>query len=486
MAQPQFKEGNQAARSARGKIGPRIVRLKHKPGYYIRWYEMRQAAQLIHVAATPDHGLQLQPCVKGGLVVMAQPKRATPFARVLQQSDIILAAAGQSVNSPEDFMAILAAHTGKTIGFQINRGGKYGTTPRFMKAGDTRDLAKEFLSRWQDVRRARDLGLTAKALTFAQLAQDYLQWAETLGGYSPSWLHEVKRIAAKHVERWGVWRLDQMHPSVFSDWAERRYAETSPYTVHKELHTLRGIFKVAIKNHHIAASPVQQIQVRKPPASTPKYLAQDEIATLIACAEQVDKHRLESVMSGKGTHRFRRSGKNIDLLLRFYNRDGTFDAARIRFLLLSALRKSQFIDLRWQQYDSKRGTITLQTTHEHSEKSRRVSVLPLPDEAIKIIEGQPRLGDYVFPNTDGGHDLQIQKRFERIACLFKAKTSKHVHLHMLRHTALTYLLQYTRDIALVSKFAGHSKIETTQIYAHVLEERMRQATKGFDITQRSA
>ena len=482
MAKRIFTSGNMAARAARGKAGPRIVRLTGRAGYYIRWYQMRSPVQTIQAVAAVPHGLQLQPCVKGGLVVISTPKAPSPYAHTLREADVILAAAGVAINTPQDFDSELAARAGRTIGININRGGRFGTTPRFMKAGETRELAKEFLSRWQDERNSRALGLAAKSITFEKLAHDYLHWAETLGGYAPSWLKEVKRIATKHVERWGPWNLKQLNPAEFSEWAERRYAETSPYTVHKELHTLRGIFKVAIKNRYMSASPVQQIKVRKPPASTPKYLDEHEIAVLLQCAEQVDKRRLEKFITPRGGHVLRRRGKTTDEYLRLYNRDGSFDSARIRFLLLTALRKSQFIDLKWQQYDRKRGTITLQTTHEHSEKSRRVTVIPLPEVAQTILDGQPRIGEYIFPNTDGGHDLQIHLRFKRIVALFKEQTGKRLHLHILRHTALTHLLQYTRDIALVSKFAGHSKIETTQIYAHVLEERMRQATKGFDIT----
>lgn len=53
------------------------------------------------------------------------------------------------------------------------------------------------------------------------------------------------------------------------------------------------------------------------------------------------------------------------------------------------------------------------------------------------------------------------------------------HFHALRHTSLTNLYRRTRDIHLVSRFARHASIATTQIYAHVSDEEILQAAKGL-------
>lgn len=53
------------------------------------------------------------------------------------------------------------------------------------------------------------------------------------------------------------------------------------------------------------------------------------------------------------------------------------------------------------------------------------------------------------------------------------------HFHALRHTSLTALYRRTRDIHLVSRFARHANISTTQIYAHVSDEEILQAAKGL-------
>jgi integrase len=53
--------------------------------------------------------------------------------------------------------------------------------------------------------------------------------------------------------------------------------------------------------------------------------------------------------------------------------------------------------------------------------------------------------------------------------------------HDLRHTFATRLLRKTQNIKLVSKLLGHSNIETTTKYAHVLMDDMRQALDSFSV-----
>jgi integrase len=53
--------------------------------------------------------------------------------------------------------------------------------------------------------------------------------------------------------------------------------------------------------------------------------------------------------------------------------------------------------------------------------------------------------------------------------------------HDLRHTFATRLLRKTQNIKLVSKLLGHSNIETTTKYAHVLMDDMRDALDDFSV-----
>ena len=64
---------------------------------------------------------------------------------------------------------------------------------------------------------------------------------------------------------------------------------------------------------------------------------------------------------------------------------------------------------------------------------------------------------------------QIQSVFERMAT--EAKLSKRVGIHSLRHTYGTFLYKASgRNLRLVQKQLGHSRITTTQVYADVVAE----------------
>ena len=58
---------------------------------------------------------------------------------------------------------------------------------------------------------------------------------------------------------------------------------------------------------------------------------------------------------------------------------------------------------------------------------------------------------------------------------------KDVSLHTLRHSIATHLLQAGMPLQKISRFLGHSSIESTQIYTHLLEEQQhRQHLKAAD------
>jgi integrase/recombinase XerD len=118
-------------------------------------------------------------------------------------------------------------------------------------------------------------------------------------------------------------------------------------------------------------------------------------------------------------------------------------------------------------------------------KGDRERMVPLNEPAraavrayLDVREGFLRGGranPYLFPGRDG-RPLSRQRFFQLLKELASAAgiEPRRVSPHVLRHAFATHLLNNEADLRSVQKMLGHADISTTQIYTHVLDERLRQ------------
>lgn len=107
---------------------------------------------------------------------------------------------------------------------------------------------------------------------------------------------------------------------------------------------------------------------------------------------------------------------------------------------------------------------------------------------IRIREGKGGK-DRNIPITDKikyglKNSLPIKCSGRALEIMFKNKAKdilkKDLHFHCLRHSGLTYLLKSGWNTTEVQRFAGHSRITTTEIYLHINEEDLVRKMKETD------
>jgi integrase/recombinase XerD len=105
-------------------------------------------------------------------------------------------------------------------------------------------------------------------------------------------------------------------------------------------------------------------------------------------------------------------------------------------------------------------------------KSRYVPILPQLAQELRTHLGHRTTG-YLFETVRNTpySPRRIQQLIKETAA--EAQITKRVYPHLLRHSVATTLLERGMPIEQIQKFLGHSKLETTQIYAESSAEMIK-------------
>ena len=148
------------------------------------------------------------------------------------------------------------------------------------------------------------------------------------------------------------------------------------------------------------------------------------------------------------------------------------------FSCFSGLRFGDVKNLTWGQIQTDNdGQKVIKYTQQ---KTNKPEYLQLSGEALKFLpeRNDAKDGDIIYPLTHNGYTNETLKCW-----ILAAGITKRVTFHVGRHTNATLLLSLGVPIETVSKILGHADIQTTQIYAKVIDKNKRNpGTKDCDIS----
>ena len=144
--------------------------------------------------------------------------------------------------------------------------------------------------------------------------------------------------------------------------------------------------------------------------------------------------------------------------------------AAFLFSCFCGLRMSDIRKLKWENISiSSNGYKQVEVVQQ---KTKEAVYVPLSSNALLWLPDRKtgKTEDMVFALP---HVSTIEKWLGHWA--EDAGVNKHITFHVARHTFATLTLTYGADLYTVSKLLGHSNIQTTQIYAKIVDENKRKA-----------
>lgn len=223
----------------------------------------------------------------------------------------------------------------------------------------------------------------------------------------------------------------------------------SSKTQNRRLCAIHEFYRFLLSENIIKKDPSNYLQASKTEKSLPKYLSETEVEKLINTAAQHDLR--------------------IHLLL--------------EMLYASGMRVSELVSLPLS-------AVTLDTqTVSIVGKGNKERIVPLNQQAIKLLDKwllkrelslkRGRQSKWLFPSfSKSGHLTRdgFFKQLKKISLAANIDPTL-VSPHVFRHSFASHLIAHDADLRSVQKMLGHADIATTEIYTHILQDRLKKTVE---------
>jgi integrase len=215
-------------------------------------------------------------------------------------------------------------------------------------------------------------------------------------------------------------------------------AKPTPVRANRVGEVIRKMFAYAVKWGWRDDNPAMGFR-RRMETPRERYLSQDEIARLASALDMAEDDRASGI---------------------------------IRLCMLTGARVGEVRQARFEDFNLEHLSWTKPAT---TTKQRRVHRVPISDEAAAIVR-QRRLAvakgsPWLFPGDAPGQPVQEIRRFW--ARIQKEVGIEDVRIHDLRHTFASLLVSGGASLEMIGKLLGHSQMQTTQRYAHLMDSPLR-------------
>jgi integrase/recombinase XerD len=222
----------------------------------------------------------------------------------------------------------------------------------------------------------------------------------------------------------------------------------SPRSVARAVACYRGFYRFLLIDRRLSANPAEDLRPPRAWKTLPRYLSVEDVDRLMA---QPD------VATPRGLR----------------------DRALIELIYATGMRVSELISLRPADVNLEASYLTC------TGKGDKQRIVPIGDEAARWVRQYiresrstllgKRRSPRLFVNARGGGSGLTRVGFWKIlkAYATRAGVTPALSPHMLRHSFATHLLERGADLRAIQMMLGHADLSTTQIYTHVLEQRMR-------------
>ncbi|MBM3233403.1 integrase [Candidatus Pacearchaeota archaeon] len=149
----------------------------------------------------------------------------------------------------------------------------------------------------------------------------------------------------------------------------------------------------------------------------------------------------------------------------------------LKVLYGCGLRVSEIVSLNKNDLNFEEGLI-----HIRMAKGKKDRFVKIPESIKEKLKNYSVLtqGTVLFQSQRGGKltTATIQAIVEKAA--IRARITKEVYPHLLRHSFATHLLEQGTDLKVIQKLLGHSDIKTTQIYTHISQHSIKNIRSPLD------